>query len=373
MPSSILFKSIIKPTTLFLSLTALFGCYERDQTIVKNRPEHLILANPPPTPRDFRKINESHRVLVAIFDTGIDYNHPSLINNTHFELDENGQPKAYGYDYYANDEWASYRVVDTSKYEFSLLREEVQKEILKSTSVEDYNKKMQIDREKMECEQRELLEIDPRLEKYTEAFRGLEAEDGSTLHGTHVAGLMTYDRPEIGLISYRVLPYFQTQEDKKNGNIGKQDKFVQNFKDAVERLSKVKDSQGRGVRIVNLSLGGSFKRPDGDDQEAVEKFNRYVKIVTEELADIIKSYPDILFIGAAGNDGGWSDNISRVQYPCGIDAENVLCVGATTKDGRKTTFTNVPLNDVELVFAPGYELKSLSPSDRCPFLLKFME
>ena len=141
----------------------------------------------------------------------------------------------------------------------------------------------------------------------------------------------------------------------------------------MERVSQIKDAEGRGVRLINLSLGGSFKRPNGDDPEEVEKFNRYVKIVTEELADVIKSYPEILFVGAAGNDGGWSDNISRVQYPCGINAENVLCVGATTKDGRKTTFTNVPLNDVHMVFAPGYELKSLSPADRCPFLIKFMD
>ena len=202
-----------------LAVTAnILGCYEQDQTIVKNRPEHLLIANPKPTPRDFERINSEHKVLVAIFDTGVDYNHPDLINNIHFQLDEKGEPIGLGYDYYANDPWASYRVVNTSNYEFSHLRKEVQDDILKTTSIEDYERKTKLQRDQMECEQTELLKVDPRLQRYTEAYRGLESEESSTLHGTHVAGLMTYDLPHVGLVAYRLLPYFQSQQDKKDGN-----------------------------------------------------------------------------------------------------------------------------------------------------------
>lgn len=366
-------RSSIAGLLTTVAIAGLSGCLEMDQTIILNRPEHIVVGNPTPTPRDFKAINDSHKVLVAIFDTGVDYNHPDLKENIHFDLDEAGQPVACGYDYYAMDEWASYRVVDTDKYKIEERRKETQDEILKDTSAEDFNKKVALQREKMECEQNELVKIDPRLRRYTEAYRGIEQEDGTTLHGTHVAGLMTYDTPEIGIVPFRVLPYFQDQKDKKDNNTGERDRFVQNFKDAVERVSKYRDSQGRKIRIVNLSLGGSFSRPNGEGAQEIEKFNRYVKIVTQELRKIIGEHPDILFVGAAGNDGGWSDNESRVQYPCGISADNVLCVGATTKEGRKTTFTNVPLNNVELVFAPGFELKSLSPADRCPFLVKFMD
>lgn len=366
-------QSLISTLLVTFAIAGFSGCLELDQTIISKRPEHVVIGNPTPTPRDFKAINDNHKVLVAIFDTGVDYNHPDLKDNIHFDLNEAGQPIACGYDYYANDEWASYRVVDTNKYDIQERRQETQDEILKDTSVEDFNKKIALQREKMECEQKTLLEIDPQLERYTQAFRGLELEDGSTLHGTHVAGLMTYDTPEIGLVPFRVLPYFQDQKDKKDNNTGERDRFVQNFRDAVERVAKYRDAQGRKVRIINLSLGGSFSRPNGEGPEETQKFNRYVKIVTEELRSIIEQHPDILFVGAAGNDGGWSDNDARVQYPCGISADNVLCVGATTKEGRKTTFTNVPLNNVDLVFAPGFELKSLSPADRCPFLVKFMD
>jgi subtilisin family serine protease len=103
--------------------------------------------------------------------------------------------------------------------------------------------------------------------------------------------------------------------------------------------------------------------------ELYRQMENFMKMKTTTLAvvtEAVKKYPDMLFVAAAGNDGGWSDNKTRVQFPCGLEAENVLCVGALTDDGLKTSFTNVPFNNIDLVFAPGNEVESLAPSDRCP-------
>jgi subtilisin family serine protease len=194
---------------------------------------------------------------------------------------------------------------------------------------------------------------------------------GTARHGTHVAGLMVYDRPDFGIIPYRILPYYENRQDKIDANVGKSDRFINNFAEAVA------DADKKGVRIVNLSLGGSFMRPDSDntvnDEALLEKFENLSKIVTGALSQIIKKYPHILFVAAAGNDSGWSDNKSRVQYPCGVEADNILCVGALNTRDAFTTFTNIPMNNIDLVFAPGSKVKSLAPSDRCPFIDDLIE
>ncbi|MBI4042567.1 MAG: S8 family serine peptidase [Deltaproteobacteria bacterium] len=213
------------------------------------------------------------------------------------------------------------------------------------------------------CVAEQVLKVDPRLAKFLHPYRQTRAED---YHGTHVAGLMTYDRDDIGLISYRLLPYYKTKEDVKKEETGEADRFAENLADAI------KDAHEKGVRIVNISLGGSFTKPnesDGVDYEKeLETYNNARRMLTERITGVVNQYPDILFVAAAGNDGGWSDNVSRVQYPCGIEASNVLCVGGINEDDSLANFTNIPLNHVDLVFAGGVEIISTVPTDRCAVL-----
>src|SRR5690606_2718074 len=61
-----------------------------DQTIISQDREKF--GNPTPVSRNFKQINGQHKVLVAIIDTGIDYNHPYLIENLHFKLNQNFIP-----------------------------------------------------------------------------------------------------------------------------------------------------------------------------------------------------------------------------------------------------------------------------------------
>jgi subtilisin family serine protease len=346
---------------LVLAISVLFGCKISEQTRI--RPDHFTIGNPEPKKRDFAAINRKHKIIIAVFDTGIDYNHPELIQNTHFELNSSGKPISYGKDYLALDGWSSYRMVDTDDYLFADLSEGQKKEALKkSHTAENYDRETRERIGQKQCVIREMLKMAPRLKKYVEPYRALEQED-QLLHATHVAGLMTYGRPDFGLISYRLLPYFESLKDQENSALGIADRFVLNFEDAVNHAVR------QGARIVNLSLGGSYLRPQipgaADYESELARFNAFQRVITGGLTSIVAKNKNVLFIAAAGNDGGWSDNESRVQYPCGISGENILCVGALNEDGTRTNFTNVPLNDVRLVFAPGSALKSLSPSDRC--------
>ncbi len=74
----------------------------------KDLPQHIAcIANPIPIERNFQFNNQSHNILVAVIDTGIDYNHPELMNHIHFELDENGRAIRWGWDFVGQDGWPS--------------------------------------------------------------------------------------------------------------------------------------------------------------------------------------------------------------------------------------------------------------------------
>jgi thermitase len=88
-----------------------------------------------------------------------------------------------------------------------------------------------------------------------------------------------------------------------------------------------------GAKIVNLSLTGPYSRA---------------------IDEALSAHPDVLFVAAAGNDG---DDIGAAgmrfrPFPCGSDLDNVLCVGATGRNGAKTEYTNYGSGVVD-VFAPG--------------------
>lgn len=353
----------------------LAGCVPDDQTSIK--PEHLSIQNPAPVSADgtverFRKNNDQHKILLGVFDTGVDYNHPQLRDHMHFELDADGKPISAGLDFLAeNDKWASHRLVETSYYEYEFLSERQKKRAIDNYKASDeWDKKIRRERMGRVCAVEHLLELDPRLGRFITPYRDLAAERGGTRHGTHVAGLMSYDNPAIGLIPYRVIPYHETEQDEADAARGKADKFVGNFEVALQHARRA------GVKIVNLSLGGSFTKPtdsnDSSYEKDLEKFNNYKRLLTEGLGEIVNKYDEMLFVAAAGNDSGWSDNESRLQYPCGIEAKNVLCVAALNKDSSLAKFTNLPINQLDLVLASGVDVISTVPSDNCAYLAQQM-
>ena len=91
-----------------------------------------------------------------------------------------------------------------------------------------------------------------------------------------------------------------------------------------------------GAPVVNASLGGLGS--------------------STTVTNIIRAYPNTLYVVAAGNDN--ADAAS--YYPCNANAANVLCVGASDEEDARASFSNFSATAVDL-FAPGVDIVSTVP------------
>lgn len=170
------------------ALLLLPGCGPIDDQRITNLQDSAIV-NPVPTERDFVGQNARHRVLLAVIDTGVDYNQPFLLENMHFALDASNRPVRLGHDYIGEDAWPAPYVARTSRYD---------PDIEDTKRFESQANFFRADR---------FVKLYPDLARFFHPSRNVPQEAGAVVsHGTHVAGLMVYDRPDIGLLAYRVLP-----------------------------------------------------------------------------------------------------------------------------------------------------------------------
>ncbi len=95
-----------------------------------------------------------------------------------------------------------------------------------------------------------------------------------------------------------------------------------------------------GMQVVNASLGGY-----GSTSPAI--------------TTAMTTYPDTLYVVAAGNYG--TDNDATPVAPCVSSAANELCVGASTIDDTKASFSDYGAATVDL-FAPGVGIASTYPT-----------
>jgi subtilisin family serine protease len=144
----------------------------------------------------------------------------------------------------------------------------------------------------------------------------------SDSHGTHVAGTAAAQRdnvigvagvaPSAKLLALRVL----------DGRTG----FLSDLIDAIAYSGRL------GVKVANMSLGG-------DEMSA-------------SLRSAIESYPNTLFVAAAGNDGIDLDLPGNASSPCEEEATNLICVASSTSLAAPASSSNYGANAVD-VFAPG--------------------
>ena len=183
--------------------------------------------------------------------------------------------------------------------------------------------------------------VDDDSNGYIDDWRGWDWVDGDNRpgdthgHGSHVAGTIGARGNDgfgiagvnwnVGLMPLRTLD---------STGVGTSAQIAAAFSYAGEM----------GVDIVNASLGGSGQ--------------------STAILEAINSYPETLFVVAAGNDG--TNNDVQAQYPCSYPAANLLCVAASDPDDQLATFSNYGAVAVDLA-APGVGIVSSSPANSQPF------
>ncbi|HRI81577.1 MAG TPA: S8 family serine peptidase [Opitutaceae bacterium] len=181
---------------------------------------------------------------------------------------------------------------------------------------------------------------------------------GNYTHGTHVAGIAAAGNPAIRVLTarltfdHRMIPDVPTREQAE--------------KDAAAARAVVAYFRQHGVRVVNMSWGGSPRGIEaafeangtgGTPEERRQLSRELFELARVALTEAMREAPEILFIAAAGN----SDNDAAFEefIPSGIDLPNVLTVGAVDQAGEETSFTSFGAN-VD-VHANGFEVESWLP------------
>ena len=195
-------------------------------------------------------------------------------------------------------------------------------------------------------------------EEYKPAFEELGLA-GNWMHGTHVAGITMAGNPYARLVTGRIefdwhmLPDPCPTRELAERDAGNQQAYVDFFKQ-------------HGVRVVNMSWGGSVKGIEeqlelcniGSGPDERKKIARdYFEIQKDALTKAFASAPAILFVTAAGNS---NEDASFVEdIPAGIALPNLLTVGAVDKAGDEASFTSY--GPTVVVHANGYQVESVIP------------
>lgn len=181
---------------------------------------------------------------------------------------------------------------------------------------------------------------------------------GNYTHGTHVAGIAAAGNPAVRLLGaritfdHRMIPLLPTRE--------RAEREAQAMREVVRYFQK------HGVRVVNMSWGGSPQDTEGafeangaggTPEERKKLAREFFELSRVALMEAMREAPEILFVCAAGNSD--NDAAFAEMIPSGIDLPNVLTVGAVDQAGEETSFTSFGKN-VD-VHANGFEVESTLP------------
>ena len=180
-------------------------------------------------------------------------------------------------------------------------------------------------------------------------------------HGTHVCGIAVEGNPAAKIVIGRVTP--DTHIIPHAPSMEEMHRTAVAFKETVEFFKQNK------VRVVNMSwvwtrssveytleANGIGESGEERKQMARQLFN----VAKEALSDAIRSAPDILFVGGAGNS---RNNVEFDEFiPPMFSLPNLLIAGAVDQAGDPTGFTSY--GPSVNVYANGLEVDSFLPGGK---------
>ncbi len=182
---------------------------------------------------------------------------------------------------------------------------------------------------------------------------------GNWMHGTHVAGIAVEGNPYARIATARI-EFGHTLLPDPCPSRELAEKDARNAQVSVDFMKK------HGVRVVNMSWGGSVKDVEEDLEVCgIGKTSEERRAIAREYFDIAKngltkafaSAPDILFITAAGNSNQDASFVESI--PAGIVLPNLMTVGAVDRAGDEASFTSY--GPTVVAHANGYQVESVIP------------
>ncbi|MFY9265924.1 MAG: S8 family peptidase [Solirubrobacterales bacterium] len=158
--------------------------------------------------------------------------------------------------------------------------------------------------------------------------RGDGSPDDEEGHGTHVAGTIAAaaddGNPSVGVAPDASVMSLKFLDGQGAGSVS-------------DAIAAIDYAIRNGASVINASWGG----PD------------YSRALEDAIARA--SVAGVVFVTAAGNDGG--DNDSSPTYPAALDLPNVISVAATDRQNNLAGFSNYGRRSVDIA-APGAEIVS---------------
>ena len=195
-----------------------------------------------------------------------------------------------------------------------------------------------------------------------DAYKGTIEElrlAGNWMHGTHVAGIAVEGNPYARIATARI-EFGHTLLPDPCPSRELAEKDARNAQASVDFMKK------NGVRVVNMSWGGSLKDVEGDLEVCgIGKTTEERRTIARDYFDIAKngltkafaSAPEILFITSAGNSNQDASFVEDI--PAGIVLPNLMTVGAVDRAGDEASFTSY--GPTVVAHANGYQVESVIP------------